>query len=91
MRVYECERCGLRLDRDANAAINVLVRAFGDEARWGGATPRAGQHTPTTCGGGPETASVVSGATSMTNPLPAPLEVSVAGSGLRPTDRAVST
>ena len=52
VRVYECGRCGLRLDRDVNAAINVLVRAFGDEARWGGATPpRSGQHTPTTCGG----------------------------------------
>ena len=50
VRIYECERCELRLDRDVNAAINVLVRAFGDEARWGGATPRSGQHTPT-CGG----------------------------------------
>ena len=39
MRVCECERCELRLDRDANAATCVLVRAFGDEARWGGATP----------------------------------------------------
>ena len=74
VRVYECERCGLRLDRDVNAAINVLVRAFGDEARWGGATPRSGQHTPTTCGGGPETASAVSGGTSMTNSPPAPLQ-----------------
>ena len=51
MRVYECERCGLRLDRDVNAAINVLVRAFGDEARRGGATPIAGQHTPWGRGG----------------------------------------
>ena len=68
VRVYECERCGLKLDRDVNAAINVLVRAFGDEARWGGATPRSGQHTPTTCGG-PETVSAVSGGTSMTNSL----------------------
>ena len=39
MRVYECGRCGFRLDRDVNAATCVLVRAFGDEARWGGATP----------------------------------------------------
>ena len=49
VRIYECERCRLRLDRDVNAATCVLVRAFGDEARWGGATPRSGQHTPT-CG-----------------------------------------
>ena len=90
VRVYECERCGLRLDRDVNAATCVLVRAFGDEARWGGATPRSGQHTPTTCGG-PETASAVSGATSKTNSPPAPFKVSAEGSGLRPTDRTVST
>ena len=42
-----------------------------------------------TCGG-PETAPAVSGGTSMTNPPPAPLEVSVEGSGLRPTDRTAS-
>ena len=39
VRVYVCERCGLRLDRDVNAAINVLVRAFGNEARKGGGNP----------------------------------------------------
>ena len=89
VRIYECERCGLRLDRDVNAAINVLVRAFGDEARWGGATPRSGQHTPT-CGG-PETADAVSGGTSMANSPPAPFKVSAEGSGLRPTDHTVST
>ena len=47
VRVYVCGHCGLRLDRDVNAAINVLVRAFGDEACKGGATPRRGRHTPT--------------------------------------------
>ena len=70
VRVYVCERCGLRLDRDVNAAINVLVRAFGDEARWGGASPRSGRHTPTTCGGS-ETTSVVSDGRSTANSLPA--------------------
>ena len=46
--------------------------------------------TPTTCGG-PETASAVSGGTSMTNSPPAPIEVPAEGSGLRPADRTVST
>ena len=52
VRVYRCERCGLQLDRDVNAAINVLVRAYGNAARKGGATPRRGHHTPTAGGGG---------------------------------------
>ena len=51
VRVYACDNCGLVIDRDINAAINVLVRAFGDEALKGGATPRHGQHTPATSGG----------------------------------------
>ena len=51
VRVYDCGKCGLRLDRDVDAAINVLVRAFGNEARKGGATPRCGQHAPATNGG----------------------------------------
>ena len=28
VRVYDCARCGLRLDRDVNAAVNIRVRAF---------------------------------------------------------------
>ena len=51
VRAYECGNCGLRIDRDVNAAINVLVRAFGNEARKGGTTPRCGRHTPTRGGG----------------------------------------
>ena len=50
VRVYVCDSCGLRVDRDVNAAINVLVRAFGDETRDGGASRRCGRHTTTTCG-----------------------------------------
>ena len=72
VRVYVCERCGLRLDRDVNAAINVLVRAFGNEARKGGATPRCGQHAPAT-NGGPATPATVgaAGRKSTANPPPA--------------------
>ena len=33
MRVYECLLCGLVLDRDVNAAINVLIRGFGERFR----------------------------------------------------------
>ena len=35
VRVYECHRygCGLVLDRDVNAAINVLIRGFGERFR----------------------------------------------------------
>ena len=46
MRIYECERCELRLDRDVNAATCVLVRAFGNEARTGGATPELASTPP---------------------------------------------
>ena len=89
-RVYACEQCGLRLDRDVNAAINVLVRAFGDEARQGGANPGSGRHTPTT-GEGPQTPPSVPGATSTANPPPAPhTGVPAAGPGPRPTGRTVS-
>ena len=28
VRVYVCPRCGLRLDRDVNAALNIRARAF---------------------------------------------------------------
>ena len=51
VRVYACDNCGMVIDRDVNAAINVLVRAFGDEALKGGATPRHGRHAPATSGG----------------------------------------
>ncbi len=27
MREYNCDRCGMRLDRDINASINILKRA----------------------------------------------------------------
>ena len=33
MRVYHCLLCGLILDRDVNAAINVLIRGFGERFR----------------------------------------------------------
>ena len=90
VRVYACEQCGLRSDRDVNAAINVLVRAFGDEARQGGATPGSGQRTPTTSEG-PRTPQSVPGATSTANPPPAPhTGVPAAGPGPRPTDRTIS-
>ena len=67
VRVYECGNCKLVIDRDVNAAINVLVRAFGDEALKGGATPRHGQHTPTTTGGGPTIPDGTAGGRSTTN------------------------
>ena len=72
VRVYVCGNCGLRLDRDVNAAINVLVRAFGNEARKGGETPRCGQHAPAT-NGGPATPATVgaAGTKSTANPPPA--------------------
>ena len=39
MRVYECD-CGLVIDRDVNAAINVLIRGFGERFRGrGGVSP----------------------------------------------------
>ena len=71
VRVYVCERCGPRLDRDVNAAINVLVRAFGNEARRGGATPRCGQHASIT-DGGPASPTAVgpAGTKSTANPPP---------------------
>ena len=31
--VFECERCGLELDRDGNAASNMLAKAFGRTGR----------------------------------------------------------
>ena len=31
--VFECERCGLELDRDRNAALNILAKAFGRTGR----------------------------------------------------------
>ena len=36
VRVYHCHLCGLMLDRDVNAAINVLIRGFGERFRVGG-------------------------------------------------------
>ena len=39
MRVYECLLCGLVLDRDVNAAINVLIRGFGERFRREGGDP----------------------------------------------------
>lgn len=69
VRVYCCGRCGLRIDRDVNAAINVLVRAFGDEARNGGASRRCGRHTPATSGGSATPATVgAAGTKSTANP-----------------------
>ena len=37
--VYDCARCGLRLDRDVNAALNIRARAF-PEARGREGFPR---------------------------------------------------
>ncbi len=71
VRVYACGNCGLRIDRDVNAAINVLVRAFGNEALKGGTDPRHGQHTPTTCGDG-ETPNSATPHKPTANPKPAP-------------------
>lgn len=45
VRVYECTACGLTIDRDVNAAINVLMRAFGID-KGGVIRPRSGQDTP---------------------------------------------
>ena len=39
MRVYHCLQCGLMLDRDVNAAINVLIRGFGERFRREGGDP----------------------------------------------------
>ena len=49
MRVYECEVCGLVLDRDVNAALNVLIRGFGQRFRnEGGVSPSVwSEHTLT--------------------------------------------
>ncbi len=32
-RVYYCNRCGLQIDRDTNAAINILKRAIFGQSR----------------------------------------------------------
>ena len=89
VRVYTCERCGLRLDRDVNAAINVLVRAFGNEAHKGGATPRHGWHTPIRWGG--ETPHGAPPQRPTTNhSAHTPRGVSAAGSGPRATRQTVS-
>ena len=39
VRVYHCHLCGLVLDRDVNAAINVLIRGFGERSRVEGGDP----------------------------------------------------
>ena len=41
VRIYECDVCGLVLDRDVNAACNVLIRGFGERFRVEG-----GDHSP---------------------------------------------
>ena len=49
VRVYHCLRCGLRLDRDVNAAVNVLIRGFGERFRveGGDQVPSVwSEHTP---------------------------------------------
>lgn len=33
VRVYECARCGLEIDRDVNAAINICARGFPESPR----------------------------------------------------------
>ena len=51
-RVYHCERCGLSIDRDVNAAINIqvagsapeTVNARGGSARRADASRRATRH-----------------------------------------------
>ena len=88
VRVYVCDNCGLVVDRDVNAAINVLVRAFGDEALKGGATPRCGQYAPLHGGGAthsapPRTPTANRAARTITT-------VSADGSSPRPTRQTVS-
>ena len=41
VRIYECDVCGLVLDRDVNAARTVLIRGFGESRRVEG-----GDHSP---------------------------------------------
>ncbi len=47
VREYNCVRCGMRLDRDINASINILKRAtlgqWGSKAQGGGVRPQQGQ------------------------------------------------
>ena len=38
-RMYRCGMCGTTFDRDTNAAINVMIRAFGPESVGAGITP----------------------------------------------------
>ena len=90
VRVFVCERCGLRLDRDVNAAINVLVRAFGDEARRGWVFPRSGRHPHTSLCGVSGTASVVSDGRSTVNLLSAPVRGRRLCSDPRSTGHTVS-
>ena len=49
VRDYQCRQCGLALDRDVNAAINVLIRGFGERFRveGGDSSPSVwSEHTP---------------------------------------------
>ena len=47
VRVFSCQRCGLELDRDVNAARNIGVRGFGPGS--GGTLPDAMRHTKSAC------------------------------------------
>ena len=39
IRTYKCEKCGLNIDRDQNAAINILSKAKGEGLAFVGAIP----------------------------------------------------
>ena len=53
-RTFECESCGFTLDRDLNAAINILVE--GKKIHTAGtAEMRSGDTTPNACGDGKST------------------------------------
>ncbi len=49
-RIYHCNRCGMQLDRDMNASINILHRAT---TLGQGGKSRSGRECKTSTGGSP--------------------------------------